>query len=74
VNPLVWEVRLQGVWKQLRHSDAKTTLGIYGHVIGDQQRTVVESFRKTREFVFRKDESENRQDSWVDAGHDRWRT
>jgi len=27
---------------QLRHSDARTTLGIYGHVIGDSQRNAVE--------------------------------
>lgn len=26
------------VQKQLRHSDARITLGIYGHVMGDQQR------------------------------------
>ena len=31
------------VQKQLRHSDAKTTLGIYGHVVGDQQRSAVEN-------------------------------
>ena len=29
------------VQKQLRHSDARITLGIYGHVVGDEQRTVV---------------------------------
>ena len=28
--------------KQLRHSDARITLGIYGHVIGDSQREAVE--------------------------------
>src|SRR5713226_9522806 len=27
---------------QLRHSDARTTLGIYGHVVGDSQRNAVE--------------------------------
>ena len=27
------------VQRQLRHSDPRITLGIYGHVIGDQQRT-----------------------------------
>jgi len=26
------------VQKQLRHSDPRITLGIYGHVIGNQQR------------------------------------
>jgi hypothetical protein len=26
------------VQKQLRHSDARITLGVYGHVIGNQQR------------------------------------
>jgi integrase len=29
--------------KQLRHSDPRITLGIYGHVIGNQQRDAVES-------------------------------
>ncbi len=27
--------------KQLRHSDARITLGIYGHVIGDSHREAV---------------------------------
>ena len=31
------------VQKQLRHSDPRITLGIYGHVIGNQQRDAVES-------------------------------
>jgi len=31
------------VQRQLRHSNAKTTLGIYGHVVGDQQRAAVEN-------------------------------
>lgn len=31
------------VQKQLRHSDPRITLGIYGHVIGDQQRDAVEN-------------------------------
>jgi integrase len=31
------------VQRQLRHSDARITLGIYGHVVGDQQREVVEN-------------------------------
>jgi integrase len=30
------------VQKQLRHSDARITLGIYGHVIGNDQRDAVE--------------------------------
>jgi len=30
------------VQRQLRHSDARITLGIYGHVIGDDQRTAVQ--------------------------------
>lgn len=30
------------VQKQLRHSDARITLGIYGHVVGNQQRDAVE--------------------------------
>ena len=30
------------VQRQLRHSDARMTLGIYGHVIGDEQRDAVE--------------------------------
>jgi integrase len=35
------------VQRQLRHSDARITLGIYGHVIGDDQRTAVQH-RSTR--------------------------
>lgn len=31
------------VQRQLRHSDARITLGIYGHVIGDEQRMVVQN-------------------------------
>jgi len=31
------------VRKQLRHSDPRITLGIYGHVIGNQQRDAVEN-------------------------------
>jgi integrase len=31
---------------QLRHSDARITLGVYGHVIGDSQRTAVEKVAK----------------------------
>jgi len=31
------------VQKQLRHSDARITLGIYGHVIGNDQRDAVEN-------------------------------
>ncbi|HXX16578.1 MAG TPA: site-specific integrase, partial [Candidatus Eremiobacteraceae bacterium] len=31
------------VQRQLRHSDARITLGIYGHVIGDEQRTFVQN-------------------------------
>lgn len=30
------------VQKQLRHSDARITLGIYGHVVGDAQRNAVQ--------------------------------
>jgi integrase len=30
------------VQRQLRHSDARITLGIYGHVIGDDQRSAVQ--------------------------------
>lgn len=29
------------VQRQLRHSDARITLGIYGHIVGDEQRSVV---------------------------------
>jgi integrase len=29
------------VQRQLRHSDARITLGIYGHVVGDEQRSAV---------------------------------
>lgn len=35
------------VQRQLRHSDARITLGIYGHVVGDEQRSVVQN-RATR--------------------------
>jgi integrase len=31
------------VQRQLRHSDARITLGLYGHVIGDQQRSAVQN-------------------------------
>jgi integrase len=31
------------VQRQLRHSDARITLGLYGHVVGDQQRNAVEN-------------------------------
>jgi integrase len=31
------------VQRQLRHSDARITLGIYGHVVGDQQRHAVQN-------------------------------
>ena len=31
--------------EQLRHSDARVTLGIYSHVIGDSQRNAVEEVR-----------------------------
>jgi integrase len=30
------------VQKQLRHSDPRITLGIYGHVVGDEQRSAVQ--------------------------------
>jgi integrase len=31
------------VQKQLRHRDPRITLGIYGHVVGDDQRTAVQN-------------------------------
>jgi protein-S-isoprenylcysteine O-methyltransferase Ste14 len=31
------------VQEQLRHSDARITLGIYGHVVGSQQRHAVQN-------------------------------
>jgi integrase len=31
------------VQRQLRHSDARITLGIYGHVVGNQQRDAVQN-------------------------------
>jgi len=31
------------VQKQLRHSDARITLGLYGHVVGDAQRDAVQN-------------------------------
>jgi site-specific recombinase XerD len=40
------------VQKQLRHSDARITLGVYGHVIGNQQRDAVEHLStKIEEFA-----------------------
>ncbi|MGB8591789.1 MAG: site-specific integrase, partial [Candidatus Acidiferrales bacterium] len=30
------------VQKQMRHSDARITLGVYGHVVGDAQRRAIE--------------------------------
>jgi site-specific recombinase XerD len=36
------------VQRQLRHSDARITLGLYGHVVGDEQRSVVQN-RSTRQ-------------------------
>jgi integrase len=35
-------VSLTVVQKQMRHSDARITLGIYGHVVGNAQRDAVE--------------------------------
>jgi integrase len=35
------------VQRQLRHSDPRITLGIYGHVVGDQHRNAVQN-RSTR--------------------------
>jgi integrase len=34
------------VQRQLRHSHARTTLGIYGHVVGGQQRPKVDDWRR----------------------------
>ena len=34
------------VQRQLRHSDARITLGIYGHVVGDEQRNAVQNRSK----------------------------
>ena len=31
------------VEQQLRHSDPRITLGIYGHIVGDEQRSVVQN-------------------------------
>jgi len=36
------EFRRPVVQKQMRHSDARITLGIYGHVVGNAQRDAVE--------------------------------
>lgn len=33
---------LKVVQRQLRHADARTTLEIYGHLVGDAQRQAVE--------------------------------
>jgi hypothetical protein len=39
------------VQKQLRHSDPRTTLGIYGHVVGNEQRDAVENRCNTHRSV-----------------------
>jgi len=41
--PAFVEESVAVVQKQLRHSDPRITLGIYGHVVGDQQRDAVEN-------------------------------
>jgi len=40
---LVGGVTLAAVQKQLRHSDTRITLGLYGHVVGDAQRDAVQN-------------------------------
>jgi integrase len=37
------------VQRQLRHSDPRITLGIYSHVIGDDQRSAVQTLGETGE-------------------------
>jgi hypothetical protein len=39
----LFDSRPQSEEKQMRHSDARITLGIYGHVVGDAQRRAVEN-------------------------------
>jgi integrase len=38
-------VALTVVQRQLRHSDARITLGTYGHVVGNAQRRAVEAHK-----------------------------
>jgi hypothetical protein len=42
ISPAAIATGLGGTQAQLRHSDPRITLGDYGHVIGDSQRTAVE--------------------------------
>jgi integrase len=37
---------ITAVWDQMRHSDVRVTLGIYGHVIGNTQRKTVEGLSR----------------------------
>ena len=50
------------VQRQLRHSDARTTLEIYGHVVGDAHRTAVE---KVASIVDPNGPQSGRSDKWI---------
>lgn len=41
------------VQRQLRHSDARTTLEIYGHIVGDAQREAVEKIASVLDAIGR---------------------
>jgi integrase len=70
------------VQKQLRHSDPRITLGVYGHVIGNQQRDAVE-IRSARieqhgelnvanaPHTIEEDVRQTMEDCLVDIGNDR---
>jgi integrase len=50
------------VQRQLRHSDARTTLEIYGHVVGDAHRAAVE---KVASIVDPSGPQSGRRDKWI---------
>jgi len=50
------------VQRQLRHSDARTTLEIYGHVVGDAHRAAVE---KVASIVDPNGPQSSRRDKWI---------
>jgi integrase len=47
------------VQRQLRHSDARTTLEIYGHVVGDAHREAVEKVASVLDAIGRSPSSVN---------------
>jgi integrase len=45
----------KAVQRQLRHADARTTLQIYGHVVGDGHREAVEKVASTLDAIGRRE-------------------